>query len=114
MSVAAWAAPVAQCHTHGGLRVAGLTRKSKSTSRGLGVQGYLMSVVASQSEPPTILAANTAQHMPKPNVNRGDLAIRVTPCQSMISRISDGDRGVYTWKWMNQSPMAAAVRKLLA
>ena len=40
----------------------------------------VMNVVASQSEPPTILAANTAQHMPKPIINRGDLTIRVTPC----------------------------------
>jgi len=35
--------------------------------------GYGMSVVASQSEPPTILAANTAQHIAKPNIDRSDL-----------------------------------------
>ena len=39
-----------------------------------------MSVIASQSEPPTILAANTAQHIAKLNINRSDFAIRVTPC----------------------------------
>jgi hypothetical protein len=38
-----------------------------------------MSVVTSQSDPPTILAANRAQHVAKLNVNRSDLGIRVTP-----------------------------------
>jgi hypothetical protein len=36
--------------------------------------GYLVrSVVASQSEPATILAANRAQHIAKPNIGRSDL-----------------------------------------
>jgi len=54
----------------------------------------VMSVVASQSEPPTILAANTAQHIAKPNILSSDLVIRVTPC-SMVPRISDRDPEVY-------------------
>jgi len=54
----------------------------------------VMSVVASQSEPPTILAANTAQHIAKPNILSSDLVIRVTPC-SMVPRISDRDPEAY-------------------
>src|SRR5262245_1421536 len=48
----------------------------------------VMSVVASQSEPPTILDANTAQHTAKPSINGNDLIIRVTPCSPWFRRIS--------------------------
>ena len=53
-----------------------------------------MSVVASQSEPPTILPANTAQQIAKLNIQRSDLTIRVTPCGSLF-RESVTDHGVY-------------------
>ena len=48
----------------------------------------VMSVVANQSEPPTILDANTAQHTAKPSINGSDLIIRVTPCSPWFRRIS--------------------------
>jgi hypothetical protein len=53
-----------------------------------------MSVVASQSEPPTILPANTAQQIAKLNIHRSDLTIRVSPCGSLF-RESVTDHGVY-------------------
>jgi hypothetical protein len=60
-----------------------------------------MSVVASQSEPPTILDANTAQHIAKPSINGSDFIIRVAPCSPWFRRISFRDREVYHWQWMN-------------